>query len=62
MDKAVANLHCNPKGTNGASSWDDYVQLNIYSVEKEKFIRIQMTLEEAKQFQERLNEGMKKFN
>jgi hypothetical protein len=62
MDTAIVNLNCNPKGSNGLSSWGDYVQISIYSKEKEKFTRLEMTLEEAKQFQQRLNEGMKKFD
>ncbi len=61
MDSAVLNIHCNPAGSCGPSKWDDYVQINIYSKEKEKFTRLQMTLQEAKNLQERLNEGMKKF-
>ena len=61
MDSAVVNINCNPKGSNVLSFWGDYVQISIYSKEKEKFTRLEMTLEEAKYFQERLNEGMKKF-
>lgn len=33
----------------------------MYSKEKGKFIRLQMTVEEAKRLQTSLNEGMKKF-
>ena len=62
MDTAIANIHCNPKGENGVSSWNDYVQITIFSREKEKFIRLEMTIDEARHFQERLNEGMKKFD
>ncbi|AGO47856.1 hypothetical protein Phi46:1_gp45 [Cellulophaga phage phi46:1] len=62
MDNAIVNVHCNPKGSNGIASWDDYVQIKIYSKEKEKFIRLDMTLKEAKDFQEKINIGMKKFN
>jgi hypothetical protein len=62
MDTAIVNLNCNPKGTNGLSSWGDYVKISIYSKEKEKFTTLKMTLEEAKHFQQRLNEGMKKFD
>ena len=29
---------------------------------KEQFIRLEMTVDEAKNFQEKFNEGMKKFN
>ena len=62
MDSAVVNINCNPKGNNGLSSWDDYVQISIYSKEKEKFTRLELTLEEAKYLQNMLNEGMKKFD
>lgn len=58
MDTAIVNIHCNTAG----NSWDDYVQFNIYSKEKGKFTRLQMTLEEAKQLQAKFNEGMKKFD
>ena len=61
MDTAIVNIHCNPAGSLGSSSWGDYVQFNIYSKEKERFIRLEMTLDEARQFQKRLNEKMKKF-
>lgn len=61
MDTAIVNIHCNPAGGLGSSSWGDYVQFNIYSKEKRKFTRLEMTLEEAKQLQAKLNEGMKMF-
>ena len=62
MDTAIVNIHCVSAGNMGSSSWGNYVQFNIYSKEKEKFTRLQMTVEEAKNLQARLNEGMKKFN
>ena len=61
MDTAIVNIHCNRAGSLGSSSWGDYVQFNIYSKEKGKFTRLEMTLEEAKQLQAKFNEGMKKF-
>ena len=61
MDTAILNIHCNTKGSLGNCTWDNYVQFNIYSKEKGKFIRLQMTVEEAKRLQASLNEGMKKF-
>lgn len=61
MDSATVNINCNPAGNIGSSTWDDYVQISIYSKEKEKFLRLEMSLEEAKQFQEKLNIGMGKF-
>lgn len=62
MDNAIVNIHCNPKGSNGVSSWGDYVQIKIYSKEKERFTRLQLTLEEARSLQKMFNDGMKKFN
>jgi hypothetical protein len=62
MDNAIVTINCNKKGSLGLSSWDDYVQIKIYSKEKEKFTRLELTLEEAKYLQNMLNEGMKKFN
>jgi hypothetical protein len=62
MDNAIVNIHCNPKGSLGLSSWDDYVQIKIYSKEKEKFTRLELTVEEAKYLQNMFNEGMKKFD
>ncbi len=61
MDNAIVKINCNPAGSIGLSSWDDYVQISIYSKEKEKFTRLEMTLEEARKFQKRLNDGMNKF-
>lgn len=61
MDTAIINTHFNPKGKNGFSKWDNYIQISIYSKEKQKFIRIEMTHEEAKLFQEKFNQGMEKF-
>lgn len=62
MDELILNVNCTPSGKCGNSEWNDYVQINCYSKEKEKFIRINMTLSEAKYFQNSLNEGMKKFS
>ena len=62
MDNAVLNIHCNPKGNNGACSWDDYVQITIFSKEKQKVLRLNMTLDEAKYIQGQFNEGMKSFD
>jgi len=61
MDAAILNVHCNTAGSLGDCTWEDYIQFSIYSKEKRKFIRLEMTVEEAKQLQTSLNEGMKKF-
>jgi|ETNvirnome_2_130_1030620.scaffolds.fasta_scaffold00600_19 hypothetical protein len=61
MDTATVNIHCNPSGSLGSCSWGDYVQFTIYSKEKGKFIRLEMTVEEAEQLRAKFNEGMKKF-
>ena len=62
MDNAVLNIHCNPAGSIGEASWSDYVQISIYSKEKGRFIRLEMTLDEARKFQEDINKRMEIFN
>ena len=62
MDNAIVNVHCNTAGSMGKSKWGDYVQITIYSKEKSRFTRLEMTIDEAKCFQSRFNEGMKKFS
>lgn len=61
-EKVIVNVHCNPAGSLGESKWDDYVQVKFYSKEKEAFIRWTMTKEEAIYFNEKLTDGLKKFN
>jgi hypothetical protein len=61
MQKVNCMINCNPAGSMGASTWGDYVQISFYSQEKERFLRLEMTLEEAKNFQETLNKKMKAF-
>lgn len=61
-EKVIVNVHCNPAGSLGKSKWDDYVQVKFYSKEKEAFVRWTMTKEEAIYFNEKLTDGLKKFN
>ena len=61
-EKVIVNVHCNPAGSLGNSKWDDYVQVKFYSKEKEAFVRWTMTKEEAIYFNEKLTDGLKKFN
>jgi hypothetical protein len=61
-EKVIVNVHCNPAGSLGSSKWDDYVQVKFYSKEKEAFVRWTMTKEEAIYFNEKLTDGLKKFN
>ena len=61
-EKVIVNVCCNPAGNLGESKWDDYVQVKFYSKEKEAFVRLTMTKEEAIYFNEKLTDGLKKFN
>jgi hypothetical protein len=61
MDTAIVNINCHTAGSLGDCTWDDHVQFSIYSKEKGKFIRLEMTVEEAKQLQKVFNEGMEKW-
>jgi hypothetical protein len=61
-EDVIVNVHCNQAGSLGDSKWDDYVQVKFYSKEKEAFVRWTMTKEEAIYFNEKLTDGLKKFN
>ena len=57
MFDVFPNIHCNLKGV----SWDAYVQIEFYAKETQKFIRLNMSVDDAKEFQEKLNNDMKIF-
>ena len=58
----IVGIHSHTKGSLGDCEWNDYVQIKFYSKEKEAFIKLTMTPEEAFRFNEKLTAGLNKFS